>query len=213
MPFITEELWGSMGARGGHMLIHAQWPVPRAVVDGEAKAEIEWLIRLVSEIRTARTELMVPPGARLKLFAESSQPELDPRLDRNSPALSRLARIAEIQSTGFRGTKITMHGPAGSQGEDYEMHLIARKGSIQITVDGVTYIIPLEGIIDLDVERARLTKSAEAADKEASSLAARLNNPAFVEKAKPEAVEKARADHAEKSAEAERLRAALARLG
>ena len=68
-------------------------------------------------------------------------------------------------------------------------------------------------MIDIDAEKARLAKALEAASKEAASLSARINNPAFVEKAKPEAVEKARADHAEKSAEAERLAAALARLG
>ena len=73
--------------------------------------------------------------------------------------------------------------------------------------------MPLEGVIDLDAERTRLTKAIEAAAKERDSLAGRLDNPSFVERAKPEAVEKARADHAEKSAEAERLSAALARLG
>jgi valyl-tRNA synthetase len=58
-----------------------------------------------------------------------------------------------------------------------------------------------------------LAKGAEAAEKEAASLNGRLNNSAFVEKAKPEAVTKAREDHAAKAAEAERLRVALARLG
>ena len=67
--------------------------------------------------------------------------------------------------------------------------------------------------IDLDAEKARLTKAAEAAEKERDSLAARLANPNFTERAKPEAVEKARADHDAKAAEAERLRAALERLG
>jgi valyl-tRNA synthetase len=71
----------------------------------------------------------------------------------------------------------------------------------------------LEGILDFEAERARIGKSIESLSKEAASLAARLANPAFVEKAKPEAVEKARADHAEKAAEVERLQAALARLG
>lgn len=80
-------------------------------------------------------------------------------------------------------------------------------------IDEATYVIPLEGVIDVDAERARLTKAIEAAAKERDGLAGRLNNPSFVERAKPEAVEKARADHAEKSAEAERLTAALARLG
>lgn len=78
---------------------------------------------------------------------------------------------------------------------------------------GGSLLIPLEGIIDIAAEKARLAKALEAVSKEAKSLEGRLSNPAFVEKAKPEAVEKARADHAEKSAEAERLAAALARLG
>jgi valyl-tRNA synthetase len=68
-------------------------------------------------------------------------------------------------------------------------------------------------VIDLNAEKARLDKAAAAAEKERDSLAARLSNSNFTERAKPEAVEKARADHAEKSAEAERYRAALERLG
>jgi valyl-tRNA synthetase len=71
----------------------------------------------------------------------------------------------------------------------------------------------LEGTIDLDAEKARLSKAAAAAEKERDSLAARLGNPAFAERAKPEAVEKARADYEAKAAEADRVRAALARLG
>ncbi len=83
----------------------------------------------------------------------------------------------------------------------------------QVVVDEITFALPLEGVIDLDAEKARLSKAAEAAEKERDSLAARLANPNFTERAKPEAVEKARADHDAKAAEAERLRAALERLG
>ena len=85
--------------------------------------------------------------------------------------------------------------------------------NVPVIVGQDTINLGLEGVIDLNAERVRLIKSAEAAEKERDSLAARLANSSFVEKAKPEAVDKARADHAEKSAEAERLRAALARLG
>ena len=74
-------------------------------------------------------------------------------------------------------------------------------------------IVPLEGVIDIAAEKTRLEKALAVAQKEAKSLEERLSNPAFVEKAKPEAVEKARADHAMHTAEAERLAAALARLG
>ncbi|MCA1749911.1 MAG: hypothetical protein ABR601_00995, partial [Parasphingopyxis sp.] len=76
-----------------------------------------------------------------------------------------------------------------------------------------TYILLVPASVDLSAEKSRLSKSLEAAEKEAASLDKRLSNPQFREKAKPEAVEKAKADHAEKTAEAERLRAALARLG
>jgi valyl-tRNA synthetase len=197
MPFITEELWHAMpvpseveGGERPYDLIVAKWPEPEAKVDPDAKTEMEWLIELVSQIRSARTELNVPPGAKVYLFAGEAPELIAGRLDRHYPMLARLARLESIQLSAFNGT-----------------------GAAQVLVDGTSYAIPLEGIIDLDAEKARLAKAAEAAEKERDSLAGRLSNPNFVERAKPEAVAKARADHAEKAAEAERYRAALERLG
>jgi valyl-tRNA synthetase len=191
MPFVTEELWHALGDRPCD-LIHAKWPMADArAIDPAAQQEIDWLIRLINEIRSARTELSVPPGAKLDLYYRDASGETQNRLNRNAQYLLRLARLNQI------GAEIA---PSG-------------KGAAQIVVDEATFVFPLEGVIDLDAERARLTKSAEAAEKERDGLAGRLANPSFVEKAKPEAVEKARADHADKSVEADRLRAALARLG
>ncbi len=99
---------------------------------------------------------------------------------------------------------------AAREAVDPEAHLI-RSG--EVVVDEATYIIPLEGVIDIEAERARLSKALQSAEKERDSLAARLSNASFVERAKPEAVEKARADHEEKASDAEKYRAALARLG
>ncbi len=189
MPFITEELWHALGKRD-HDLIVAQWPKADArSIDAEAVKEIDWLIRLVSELRTARTELNVPPGARLPLHARDASAETHARLTRQATALARLARVELTDAAA----------PVA--------------GAAQVVVDEATFMLPLEGVIDLDAERARLAKGIAAAGKERDSLAARLGNPNFVERAKPEAVEKARADHAEKSAEIDRLQAALARLG
>ena len=84
---------------------------------------------------------------------------------------------------------------------------------MQIILNEAVFTIPLEGVIDIAAEKARLAKALETSQKEAKSLEGRLSNAAFVERAKPEAVEKARADHAMHAAEAERLAAALARLG
>ncbi|MCW2370378.1 valine--tRNA ligase [Sphingobium sp. B11D3D] len=189
MPFITEELWHAQGTRP-YDLIVAQWPAPAAQVDAQASAEIDWLIRMVSEIRTARAELGVPPGAKLTAIVNEANPQTRGRVERLTPALSRLARI-----------------------ETWQFDDEASGGAAQVVVDEATVVLPLEGVIDIEAERARLTKSLHAAQKEAKSLEGRLANPAFVEKAKPEAVEKARADHAEKVAEFQRLEAALTRLG
>ncbi len=189
MPFITEELWHAMGERN-YDLIVAKWPEPKADLDLAAGAEINWLIQLVTEVRSAKNELGLAPGARLNAFVRDASPETLARIERQTAAIARQARLDSISNA---------EAPAG--------------GAVQIVVDEATFVIPLEGIIDLDAERARINKAIEAVSKEAKSLEGRLSNPAFVEKAKPEAVEKARADHAEKAAEVERLSAALARLG
>src|SRR5438309_3968721 len=189
MPFITEELWAAMGERP-YELIVAKWPEPKAQVDRRAKAEIESLVAVIDAIRSARTELNVPPSAKLNLFAADATAGTEARLDRNHAMITRLARLDSIQLSSFPGT-----------------------GAAQVVVDEATFALPLEGVIDVGAEKARLDKAAAAAEKERDSLAARLSNPNFTERAKPEAVEKARADHDAKAAEAERLRAALERLG
>ena len=188
MPFLTEELWHKLGARDADLVL-ARWPVADALpADAAASADIEWLIGLVSEVRSARTELNVPPGAKLGYVVEGADAATQARLAGNASALERLARIVPATTA-----------PSG--------------GRLQLVHAGATYALPLEGVIDLDAERARLEKAMLAAAKERDALAGRLNSPGFVEKAKPEAVEKARADHEARSAEAERLGAALARLG
>ncbi len=187
MPFITEELWTGLGDRADYPLITAKWPAPDAARDADASADIDWLIKLVSELRTAKAELGLPPGARLTAHFPAS---LKDRTDKLSAQLDRLARLEAIRFDP---------APAGA--------------SAQLVVEGETITVPLEGVIDIAAERDRLIKALAAAAKERDGLAGRLNNPSFVERAKPEAVEKARMDHAAKEAEADRLTAALARLG
>ncbi|MDM7956019.1 valine--tRNA ligase [Blastomonas sp.] len=194
MPFITEELWHALSGPThprSNDLILAQWPAPDASVDADAKAETEWRIALVREIRSAKNELGIAPGARLKAFVQDANDQTQGWISGFQAGAQRLARIdfAPLEDAAPEGA------------------------TIQIVVNEATFVLPLEGIIDIAAEKARLAKALEAVTKEAKSLDGRLSNPAFVEKAKPEAVEKARADHAEKSAEAERLAAALARLG
>ncbi|MBA3666959.1 MAG: valine--tRNA ligase [Sphingomonas sp.] len=189
MPFITEELWHSMGERP-YDLIVAKWPEPEAQRDLPATAAIDGLIAIVTEVRAVRAELNIPWTAILVPHVIGGDAAMTDRLTSNAATLSRMAKLgAPVAAASV---------PAGSA---------------QIGVSGTTIAFPLEGAIDLDTEKARLAKAIAAAEKDRDGLAARLANSAFAERAKPEAVAKAREDHDSRASEAERLAAALARLG
>ncbi|EAQ29196.1 valyl-tRNA synthetase [Erythrobacter sp. NAP1] len=194
MPFITEELWHAQATyRGGERkydLITAAWPDPRAEVSKDATDAIDWVIDLTTNVRSAKNELGIPPGAKLAAYVPEASALATSTIDRSSAAIERLARLTPV-----------VHGDAPDG------------PAMQVTALGDVFVIPLEGIIDIDAEKSRLEKALAASQKEARSLEGRLSNANFVERAKPEAVEKAKADFAHHSAEVERLEAALARLG
>ncbi|MXP10223.1 valine--tRNA ligase [Pseudoblastomonas halimionae] len=190
MPFVTEELWSLLGDRADYPLITAKWPDPQAEVDASAKAEIDYVIALTSALRSAKNELGLAPGAKLEAWIANPSPTGAKVLDNQEAALDRVARLSAIH----RDT-----APAGA--------------SMEVAAGGDAYVVPLEGLVDIDAEKARLEKALAASAKEAKSLEGRLGNANFVERAKPEAVEKARADHAHHTSEIARLEAALQRLG
>jgi valyl-tRNA synthetase len=190
MPFFTEELWHKLGNRNSDLIL-AAWVAADLPVDATASADIEWLIGLVSEVRSARTEVNVPPSARIKMILTSDPGgQAAPRLAKFRQLIERLARV-----DGFMESNVPVVSNA------------------VIVYDFAEYTLHLADVIDVAAEKARLEKTLASAAKERDALAGRLNSPGFTEKAKPEAVDKAREDHAARSAEAERLSAALARLG
>ena len=193
MPFITEELWHALSdpaAPRAYDIIHARWPEPDAAIDPDAIAEINWVVETISKTRSFKAELNIAPGTRLTANIAEPHASTVAIIERQASALSRLGRIDSF-----------VYAP------------VATNNVAQIVVGGDTVVYALDGVIDLDAERSRITKAIEAAAKERDALAGRLSNAAFVERAKPEAVEKARADHADKAAEVDGLTAALARLG
>jgi len=194
MPFVTEELWHAQAINHGgareYDLITAAWPDPRAEVSEEATKAIDWVIDLTTNVRSAKNELGLAPGAKLAAFVPAPSPLAASTIERSSAAIERLARLTPV-TTG--------DAPAGP--------------AMQVTALSDVFVIPLEGIIDIDAEKARLEKALAASQKEAKSLEGRLSNANFIERAKPEAVEKAREDHAHHQSEVERLTAALERLG
>ena len=189
MPFVTEELWQITGRRP-KLLAHADWPATgEEAVDTGAMAEMRWVIALIEEIRSARAEMRVPAGLTLDLVQTALEPRWQEVLGRNIALVRRLARVGEVV--------------AGS----------APKGSVTVAVEGGAFALPLEGVIDIAAEVARLGKGLAKLEGEMKGLAARLGNPRFVASAPEEVVEETREALTLAEAEAARLRAALARLG
>jgi valyl-tRNA synthetase len=189
MPFVTEELWGLTGSRA-KMCVHADWPEYGAeIADPDADREMGWVIGLIESVRSARAQLRVPVGLKLPMLALEQSEAAHAAYGRNAALIERLARIEGL------------HPAEGLP-----------KGALTVAVDGATYALPLEGVIDIAAEAGRLEKALEKLDREIGGLEGRLKNPAFVAKASDEVVDEARAQLAEKTDEAGRLRSALATL-
>jgi len=190
MPFITEELWHATNESRAYDLIHAAWPTVTAV-DASAADEVNWAIKFIQEIRSTRAEMNVPAGAKATaLVADASETTVQ-RLETWQDMICRLARLE----------KTLVVDTAES------------KGAAQLVVDEATVYLPLEDLMDLDAEKARLNKSLEKLNKEAGSLKGRLGNEKFVAKAPEHVVTEAKEQLNDLEAQIDKLRAAVVRLG
>ncbi|MHA7852159.1 valine--tRNA ligase [Roseovarius sp.] len=190
MPFVTEELWGTLGARA-KMLVHADWPDYTAadLVDAQADREMNWVITLIDAVRSARSQVHVPAGLHVPLLCTELDAAGQRAWDNNQAMITRLARIGEFT------------------------HVEALpKGCITVAVEGGSFGMPVADIIDVAEEKARLEKTLGKLEKELGGLRGRLNNPKFVASAPEDVVEEARDTLALREEEAGKLRAALGRL-
>ena len=197
MPFITEELWQLDGAgdRDHYALITAKWPAPEAKRRCAGRQVGHRLADPTSSTKSARlrAELNIPSERHARPHVIGGDAgTIGSRSTANAATLSRMAQAR------IAASRVGQRCPTGSA---------------QIVVDGTTVAFPLGDAIDLDAEKSRLAKAIAAAEKDRDGLAARLANPAFTDRAKPEAVEKARADHDARAAEAERLCCGLGAVG
>jgi valyl-tRNA synthetase len=189
MPFITEELWSLTGERS-KMLVHGDWPTYAAadLVDAEADREMNWVIGLIEEIRSSRTQMGVPVGLKLPLVLAEADDAATAALARNEALVFRLARVDSITQGGIP------------------------KGSISIAAPGAVFGLPLEGVIDVKAEKARLEKALAKIEKEAAGLKNRLDNPKFVANATDEVIEETRSNLNARQEEVAQLAAAVKRL-
>jgi valyl-tRNA synthetase len=189
MPFITEELWQTTGTRA-KPLVHTDWPTyGEELDDTEALREMNWVTGLIDGIRSARAQMHVPAGLKVDLLCVDLDANAQSAFVANEALIFRLARI-ETANTARQ----------------------VPKGAITVAAEGATFAIPLEGLIDVAEEKTRLSKALEKLDKDMGGLRGRLNNPKFVESAKPEVVEDTREKLVLGEDEIAKIKAALQRL-
>ena len=195
IPFVTEELWANLAApdtQRANLLIHGRWPDLAAFpIDAVAKAEMDWLVRLVSEIRAVRAQLNVPPGARLSMRVRGAGETTLGRLERHRELIHRLARLKETVISEDR---------APSQ------------GVVQAVVDEAAYALPVGEVIDIGRERARLERALHKLSGEIGRIDAKLANGDFIARAPEIIVEEQRERLAGLRQSRARLSEALDRL-
>jgi valyl-tRNA synthetase len=191
MPFMTEELWAHTAGEGASrdtLLCHADWPAPEFSDDNSA-ADINWLIDLVTGIRSARSEMNVPPGATAPLVVVGANGVTQERLVRHDASIKRLARVETITVAD-----------------------VAPKGAAQIVVGEATACLPLGALIDLNAEKARIEKAIAKVDQEMARIAGKLGNEKFVANANPEVVAAERERYQELEVQKASLETALKRV-
>ncbi len=191
IPFVTEELWDRFGYGEPGSLIRAPWPEPAAVAGAaQARAELDWVVRLIGLVRSVRTEMNVPPNKPSPVLLRDAPEESLQRVARWMDAIRRLARASDVQP---------LLGPVP-------------KGSAQAVLDDTTIVLPLDGLIDVAAERTRLTKERDKVAAEAKKTRQKLDNADFVARAKEEVVAENRDRLTTAESEIARLQAALDRL-
>ncbi len=190
MPFITEELWGLTGTRA-KMVVHADWPTYAAanLIDADADREMNWVISVIENTRSARAQMRVPAGLYVPMLVTEIDANGQSAWDRNETLIKRLARIDSLTKADE-----------------------LPKGTISIAAPGASFGLPLADIIDIGAEKERLEKAKGKLAKELGGLRGRLNNPKFVASAPEEVVAEAKANLAAREEEEAKLNEALARL-
>lgn len=196
IPFITETLWQENGGEG--LLLAAEWPmygresVDAAYVDTAAQEEMNWLVALISQIRSRRTEFNVPPGTSIPLQVFEATAEVDTRFKRHELIIKRLAKISDLS--------VSLGKPE------------TLKGVIQFVVDATTLVLPLAQSIDLEAEKQRLQKEVQKVQVELETGTKRLANEDFMAKARPEVIDDLKERVANLKVTIEKIKDALLRI-
>lgn len=193
MPFVTEELWAETGKFGSprqSMLILTEWPDLAGLEDAEADADLTWLIDVITNVRSVRSEMNVPASAKLSLVVVGANETTLRRLVAGTALITRLARLEQITPQ------------ADVPGE-----------SAQFVVGEATWALPLAEFIDIATEKLRLAKEVSKLDGEVAQIDKKLGNEQFVAKAPEEVIEEQKARREAAVERRQHIAEALKRLG
>ncbi|MPZ10266.1 MAG: valine--tRNA ligase [Kiloniellaceae bacterium] len=190
MPFLTEELWQQTGGGDAGLMTLSPWPTFEAgLIDTEADATLGWVVRLIGQIRAVRSEMNVPPGARIALIVNEASASSKARLADHEALIKTLARVEAIA-----------------------FDQAVPKGSVQDVLDECSLVLPLAEVIDLAQERQRLQKEVDKLKGEIVKLDKKLSNEQFLAKAPEEVVVEQRERLADNQQTMSKLQTALERL-
>ena len=203
MPYLTEELWQKLPVNHAQLLhgayagaeptiMLAAFPrAKQALIDNTSEAEMQAIIDLISRVRNIRSEMNIKPGDRIQLMIAAKK-DLQAVFTASSDQIARLTRADQVSVNG---------------------NAEAPKASARAVVAGGAEVaVPLEGLIDFDQERARLSREKEKLQKEAAKLDAQLGNADFISRAPADKVEELRdrvTDIAQRTASLDQMLEAL----
>ena len=194
IPFITEEISSKLRPNSGPIIID-QYPVlDKSLIDEHAEGDMQFLMSIIASIRNLRAEMNVSPGKALPVVLGCSSIEQLDLVRLNLPMLLSLARISELDFYELTPDSAPPHD------------------SVTAVVNGARVYIPLRGIVDPDVEVARLRKELARITAEYESVEKKLGNEDFLSKAKPEAIKKQQDRKAELSGKLIGLKEALEKM-
>jgi valyl-tRNA synthetase len=176
MPYITEEIWhtvGPLAGKSGPTIMLQPYPVcQEQLIDAGANTDIAWLKNVIIGIRNIRGEMNIAPGKELTVFLKDGDEEDKSRLEQNEVFLKKLAKLSDTRWLG--------------EGEEAPVCATALVGKLEI-------LVPMADLIDKDAELARLGKETDKLEKDLARIQGKLSNPSFVDKAPAAVVEKERA--------------------
>lgn len=177
MPFITEEIWQAISELKGEVadneiktIMNARFPqVENRWIDRDSEEKVELLQELISSIRNIRGEMNVPPSRACDIYVKSKSTYFEDIINSNKEYIKKLSRVENV----FIGEKITR----------------SKNSSVSV-VKGNEIYIPLEGLIDIEVEKERLKKEIERIEKLLEGVNKKLTNQNFIQRAPEEVIQK-----------------------